>query len=258
MPRKTSSPTLTRRNLLHGVTAAAGATVLARAATTPNSVYAASGVSLAQHDVILFQGDSITDAHRDKKADGANDFNALGRGYANMASAALLGAHAPLQLQCYNRGISGHKVPDLQARWQKDTIDLKPAVLSILIGVNDIWHKLNGRYDGTVADYEEGFTKLLADTREALPDTHLVICEPFVLRCGAVNEEWFPEFDQRRAAAKRVSDAAGTAWVPFQTMFDDAVSDTTPPEYWAADGVHPTVAGHALMAKTWLEVTGLG
>jgi lysophospholipase L1-like esterase len=209
-----------------------------------------------QNDVILFQGDSITDAGRDKKATEPNHFNALGQGYANMIASALLGAHASLQLQCYNRGISGHKVPDLQARWQKDTIDLKPALLSILIGVNDIWHKLDGKYNGTVADYEQGFTKLLADTRAALPNTRLVICEPFVLHCGAVNEKWFPEFDERRAAARRVSDAAGATWVPFQTMFDEAAK-AVPPAYWAADGVHPTMAGHALMAKTWLNVTGL-
>ena len=113
----------------------------------------------------------------------------------------------------------------MQARWQTDTIDLKPAVLSILIGVNDIWHKLNGKYVGTVADYESGFTKLIADTRAALPETWIVICEPFVLRCGAITDDWFPEFDERRAAAKRVAEAAGATWVPFQTMFDEAVSD---------------------------------
>jgi len=236
----------------------AGASALSGCATRAQASGAQCEDSLARDSVVLFQGDSITDAGRDKKNATANNFGALGRGYANMVASALLGAHAPLRLQCYNRGISGHKVPDLQARWQADTIDLKPAVLSILIGVNDIWHKLAGKYDGTVADYEEGFTKLLADTRGALPKTRLVICEPFVLHCGAVNEKWFPEFAQRRAVAKRVADAAGAAWVPFQTMFDDAVSDATPAAHWAGDGVHPTMAGHALMARTWLDVTGLG
>lgn len=248
--------TFTRRGLMQCAAAAAGAAALT---TAPSPAQAESAAApLKQDDVILFQGDSITDASRDRGQEGANDFGALGRGYANMITAALLGAHAPLRLQCYNRGISGHKVPDLAARWQKDTIDLKPAVLSILIGVNDIWHKLNGKYDGTVADYETGFTKLLDDTRAALPDTRLVICEPFVLRCGAVNDTWFPEFDERRAVAKAVAEAAGADWVPFQSMFDAAVNDVTPPNYWAGDGVHPTTAGHALMAKTWLEVTGLG
>ena len=206
----------------------------------------------------MFQGDSITDAGREKDIAEANSFRAMGQGYANMIASALLGRYASLRLQCYSRGISGNKVPDLQARWQKDTIDLKPAVLSILIGVNDFWHKLGGNYDGTVADYEQGFTQLLADTRAALPKVRLVICEPFVLKCGAVNDEWLPEFTERRAVAKRVAEAAGAVWVPFQTMFDAAVSELMPPDYWAGDGVHPTMAGHALMAKTWLDVTGLG
>ena len=94
-------------------------------------------------------------------------------------------------------------------------------------------------------------------TRDALPRLNLIICEPFVLRCGAVNEKWFPEFDERRAAAARVAKGAGALWVPFQSMFDKAVAAGTKPEYWAADGVHPSVAGHALMAKTWREVAGI-
>ena len=248
----------TRRGLLQCAAMAAGASALSGFTTRAQAAEAESEDSIAKDSVVLFQGDSITDAGRDKKNAAANDFGALGRGYANMIASALLGAHAPQRLKCYNRGISGHKVPDLQARWQADTIDLKPAVLSILIGVNDIWHKLAGKYDGTVEDYEQGFTKLLADTRTALPTTRLVICEPFVLACGAIDEKWFPEFTQRRAVAKRVSDAAEATWVPFQTMFDEAVSDATPPAYWAGDGVHPTMAGHALMARTWLDVTGLG
>ncbi|MCP4644975.1 MAG: SGNH/GDSL hydrolase family protein [bacterium] len=247
----------TRRSLIQCAATVAGASALAGCATQTHASGVAFGDSLAQDDVVLFQGDSITDAGRDKKNAAANDFGALGRGYANMIASALLGAHAPLRLRCYNRGISGHKVPDLQARWQADTINLKPAVLSILIGVNDMWHKLAGKYDGTVADYEQGFTKLLADTRAALPKTRIVICEPFVLACGAVNAKWFPEFAERRAVAKRVAEGAGATWVPFQTMFDEAVDDTTPPTYWAGDGVHPTMAGHALMAKTWLDATRL-
>jgi lysophospholipase L1-like esterase len=160
-------------------------------------------------------------------------------------------------LKIYNRGISGNKVPDLERRWQADTLDLKPALLSILIGVNDIWHKLNGKYDGTPESYRDGFAALLEKTRQALPKLTLVVCEPFVLRCGAVNDKWFPEFEQRRAFAREVADGAGALWVPFQEMFDDAVAAGTAPEFWARDGVHPTVAGHALMARKWRQVVGL-
>lgn len=247
-----------RRSLIQCGVAAATFSALSGAAQRSQASETAPDGPLQQEDVILFQGDSITDAGREKNITEANSFRAMGQGYANMIASALLGKYSRLRLQCYSRGISGNKVPDLQARWQKDTIELKPAVLSILIGVNDFWHKLGGNYDGTVADYEQGFTQLLTDTRAALPKTQLVICEPFVLKCGAVNDEWLPEFAERRAVAKRVTQAAGAAWVPFQTMFDEAVSELMPPDYWAGDGVHPTMAGHALMAKTWLDVTGLG
>jgi lysophospholipase L1-like esterase len=91
---------------------------------------------------------------------------------------------------------------------------------------------------------------------EALPNVRIVICEPFVLRCAAVNDGWFPEFDQRRAAAKKLAEELSLAFVPFQSMLD-AASKQAPPAYWAGDGVHPTLAGHALMAKRWREVVGV-
>lgn len=239
---------LTRRDVIRTALAATGAWSLS--SILPRPVEAAPS-PLPPGSVILFQGDSITDAGRNRRSTAPNDSGGFGRGYPFLLAAYLLGMRPEQKLKLYNRGISGHKVPDLQARWKADTIDLKPDILSILIGVNDIWHKLNGRYDGTVETYETGFAKLLADTRAALPETRIVVCEPFVLRCGAVKDNWFPEFDQRRAAAKRVADGAGATWVPFQTMFDEAVKKAEP-AYWARDGVHPTMAGHALMANTWL------
>jgi lysophospholipase L1-like esterase len=241
---------LSRREVLGGAALAAGLGAAIRPAR--------AAMPLKNGAIVLFQGDSITDAGRDRERQGeVNDPRAMGRGYPFLLGSELLRDHAALGLQIYNRGISGNKVPDLEARWQADCLELKPSLLSILIGVNDIWHKLNGKYDGTVEQYETGFAALLARTRQALPETTFVICDPFVLRCGAVNEKWFPEFDERRAAAKRVSDKAGALWVPFQKMFDDAVKAGAAPEHWARDGVHPTMAGHALMAKTWRSVVGI-
>lgn len=248
--------TLSRRQLIEKAAVAAG--IAAALAAIPKQLRAADAVSLKKGETVLFQGDSITDAGRDRGSQGnANHARTLGTGYPMLLGCDLLRDHAALDLKVFNRGISGHKVPDLDKRWQEDTIDLKPALLSILIGVNDIWHKLAGNYDGTVSDYETGFAALLARTREALPDVTIVVCEPFVLRCGAINDKWFPEFDQRRAAAKKVASDAGTIWVPFQTMFDEAVAAGVAPNYWAGDGVHPTLAGHSLMAQTWRKVVGI-
>ncbi len=242
------------RRVLMGTGLAAGGALFAQQVAQPTIQAAPSAKinSLKNGSVILFQGDSITDAGRNRNSKGANSPRGFGFGYPFLIATALLGDHPQSQLKCYNRGISGNKVPDLDKRWQVDCIDLKPDILSILIGVNDIWHKLNGRYNGTVETYEQGFAALLERTRKALPDTRIVICEPFVLRCGAVKDNWFPEFEHRRAAAERVAKAAKATWVPFQAKFNEAVK-TTPPNYWAGDGVHPSMAGHALMAKTWRE-----
>ncbi len=206
--------------------------------------------------VVLFQGDSITDAGRDRTSAKPNAAGALGNGYPLLITAAVLAARPGDGLQFYNRGISGNKVPDLQQRWKTDTLDLKPAVLSILIGVNDLWHKLDHGYTGTVQDYEQQYTALLDETRRALPAVKLIVLEPFVLRTGAVDARWFPEFDQRRAAAARVAAQAKAAFVPLQSVFDHHVK-AAPPEYWAADGVHPTPAGHAVIAEQWRRAAHL-
>ncbi|MBK8976329.1 MAG: SGNH/GDSL hydrolase family protein [Planctomycetes bacterium] len=200
---------------------------------------------------VLFQGDSITDAGRNREVGDANDPRGLGRGYASLAAAGLLMDAAPRDVFVHNRGVSGNKVFQLAERWDADCLELRPDVVSILIGVNDIWHTKNGNYDGTVAIYERDYDALLTRTRTALPDVKLVVCEPFVLRCGAIDDSWFPEFDEYRAAARRVAAAHGAVFVPFQQMFDDALAQA-PAEHWARDGVHPSMAGAALMAKTWL------
>lgn len=245
-----------RRQMLQSTAIAAGIAAALNAA--PVCLASETPPSLKEGDVILFQGDSITDAGRDRKSEAnANNARSLGNGYPVLIASELLNEHANLKMQIHNRGISGHKVPDLDKRWQKDCIDLKPAVVSILVGVNDIWHKMNGRYDGTVETYKTGFTALVQKTRDALPDTTIVICEPFALRCGAVKDSWYPEFDERRAVAKEVAQAMKATWVPFQTMFDEAIAAGIEPKYWAADGVHPSLAGHALMAQTWRNVVGI-
>ncbi len=247
-------PYFNRRQLLQ--TSAAIGLSTAAVSRIISPAVAAQAKPLAGGSTILFQGDSTTDANRDRKSDKANHAGGLGNGYPFFAAGDILREHAELNLQIFNRGISGNKVPDLAARWQSDCIDLQPAVLSILIGVNDIWHKLNGKYEGTVEGYANGYRKLVEETQNKLPETRIVICEPFVLKCGAVTDKWFPEFDERREAAVKLANELKLTLVPFQQLFNRAVKQA-PPEYWAADGVHPTLAGHALMANEWRKVTGI-
>ncbi len=249
--------TLSRRDVLLTTSAAlaAGAGGLAAepAARRPG------GIGLSDGARILFQGDSITDADRSRETEGrANDFAMLGTGYPRLLAYHLLASYPEKRLKFLNRGISGNKVPDLAGRWQRDCVALEPDVVSVLVGVNDLWHKRNGNYKGTVEDYGAGLQALLEGTLERVPGVQLVVCEMFALRTGAVDDSWYPEFDERRAACRKAADTVGAVFVPFQTMFDSAVSAGAAPAFWAGDGVHPSAAGHALMAMQWLRATALG
>jgi lysophospholipase L1-like esterase len=262
--RPSHSETVNRREFFKTSAVTMGALGLAEVLPASNSNASEAGPAQS-HDLvttgetILFQGDSITDAGRSREqAKAPNDQPALGSGYAWLAAVELLVDRPQAELKIYNRGISGNKVFQLADRWQADCLDFKPGLLSILIGVNDIWHTLTGNYKGTVEIYERDYRALLDRTRAALPKVKLVICEPFVLRCGTVTEKWFPEFDSYRAAARRVAETYQAVFVPYQAMFDEAVK-YAPPAHWAGDGVHPTPAGAALMAHTWLRlVAGKG
>lgn len=214
---------------------------------------------IGRDDVVLFQGDSITDCWRSREHAGPNSGESLGRGYVFLAAARLLVAVPGGTLQVFNRGISGNRVTDLAERWKADCLDLRPTVVSILIGVNDTWH---GTAKGTPESgvpldrYELVYRKLLSDTKDALPGVRLVLAEPFVLRCGEVNAAWFPEIDDRRAIVRRLADEAGATFVAYQSVFDEA-SKRAPAHYWAADGVHPSLPGHQLMADAWCRAVGV-
>ncbi|MFA9479240.1 SGNH/GDSL hydrolase family protein [Phycisphaerales bacterium AB-hyl4] len=210
---------------------------------------------LQPNDVVLFQGDSITDAGRDRGIAEPNHAAAMGRGYALLTASALLVDYAEHELRIFNRGVSGNRVTDLADRWQADCLDLKPTVLSILIGVNDTWHGTGkGEPSKSVPldKYETVYRDLLEQARKAQPKLRLVLCEPFTLRCGAVTDAWFPEIDQRRAVVQQLARDYDGRFVAFQSAYDAALSEAEP-AYWAADGVHPSLAGHQLMARTWLK-----
>jgi lysophospholipase L1-like esterase len=250
------SQKLSRRSFFQsaGVSAAAlaGMPLLVNSCTTGASDSAIDEF-FSQGDVVLFQGDSITDAGRNKKRELPNTAGSFGGGYAFLAASFLLETLAGKGLTIYNRGISGNKVFQLADRWDVDCIDLKPNVLSILIGVNDYWHFRNGNYEGTPEIYENDYRRLLERTLEALPGIKLVICQPFILTgTRSVDESWLEPFAAYQEIARKISDEFGATWVPFQEAFIRAV-ETAQPTYWTEDGVHPSMAGAQLMARTWLE-----
>ena len=201
---------------------------------------------------ILFQGDSITDGGRSRD----NDLNhVMGHGYAYLI-AAKLGAKMPeRELRFINRGCSGHQVSDLYARWQEDTINLAPDLISILIGINDIGAEVNRNAGIGPEKYERTYQLLLEDVLVALPQAQLVLCEPFILPVGDKLErwdEWKPKVDNLQKIVGRLAAKYGAVNVPFQEVLEDACSRAKA-EYWLWDGIHPTPAGHELLAGAWLN-----
>lgn len=210
-------------------------------------------VGLTKGSTILFQGDSITDAGREKTRQLPNSGGSFGGGYAFLAASAILQKYAAQEPVIYNRGISGNKVHQLAERWQADCLELKPDVLSILIGVNDYWHMRGGNYNGTVADYERDYRKLLQYTKTALPNVQLVICQPFALPgTSAVDNTWTGPMLGYQAVAEKICKEFGGIWIPFQKIFDEALK-YAPATWWAPDGVHPSMAGSYLMAAAWMK-----
>ncbi len=210
-------------------------------------------ITLQKNNVILFQGDSITDAGRNKEDNSFNNARILGSGYAMLTGAALLEKYASLDLKIFNKGISGNKVYQLAERWDKDCLDIKPDILSILIGVNDIWHKLNGQYAGTVEIYKKDYIALLERTKRALPDVKLVICEPFAVPgVKAVDDKWYPEFYDYQKAAREIAEMFSATFIPYQKIYDEA-QKRAPGVYWTHDGVHASLAGAKLMSEAWLS-----
>jgi lysophospholipase L1-like esterase len=243
-----------RRSFLKKASIGGLVTLVTPQAVLAGSTQKAAKIRLSKDDVVLFQGDSITDAGRKKDSSAVNDASALGMGYAMLAASALLNDHADKNLKIYNRGISGNKVYQLAERWEKDCLDLKPNVLSILIGVNDYWHKHSGKYDATVKVYQNDLKKLLDRTLKQFPDVKLILGEPFAVKgVKAVDDTWYPEFNDYRAAAAAIANEYNAAWIPYQKVFD-AAEKTASGSYWTRDGVHPSVAGAQLMANAWLDV----
>lgn len=251
-----SSKDYTRRQFLETITQA---TIFSMGITSlaPSRAFSMGKpelkTTIPRNATILFQGDSITDAGRSKSALEPNNAWAMGPGYAFLVTASLLQEFPEKSLKLFNRGISGNKVFQLADRWDEDCLDLKPDILSILVGVNDFWHTVDLDYDGTVETYENDFRTLLKRTVQSLPEVQLIIGEPFALEEGsAINQNWYPEFPKYQEAARSIARDFEAAFIPYQSIFEKA-SYKVPATYWSEDGVHPTIAGSQLMAQAWLE-----
>lgn len=197
------------------------------------------------HQTILFQGDSITDAGRNR-----DDAGGLGGGYAMMAASLVQALYPELGLRFLNRGISGNRAVDLAARWQADCLDLQPDWVSILIGVNDCWRRYDANDPTPVEVFENHYRGILKRSQEQ--GIGIILCEPFLLPCPPDREAWREDLDPKIHCTRKLAREFSAILVPFDGLFASR-STVQPPAFWAADGVHPSLPGHALMADAWIQ-----
>ena len=195
---------------------------------------------------ILFQGDSITACHRE-----GDD---LGQGYAMLAAKALEKKY-PGQFKFINRGVSGNRITDLYERRQADILDIKPDFLSILVGVNDVWHEKTGGNGVDVETYLDTYHDLLKEIRQKLPDTKIVLMEPFVNE-GRVTQddiEYFEgEIAMRSEAVQLLCAKHDVFFLSLQFDLYD-LEEQKPAGHWTLDGIHPTLNFHQYMADKWVK-----
>ena len=202
------------------------------------------------NDTILFTGDSITDCGRVRE-----NADSLGFGYAAFTAAHLQARLASPKLKIYNRGISGNRVCDLLKRVDADLLALKPTVVSILIGINDTWR----RYDSnnpTRRRLSSAITATLLEKIKRELKARVVLLEPFLLHVPADRFAWREDLNPKIDVMRKLAIEFGAELLPLDGLFAQAATQA-PPAYWAEDGVHPSAAGHALIAETWLENAGL-
>lgn len=208
-------------------------------------------LNLKENDIILFQGDSITDGNRGRNSD-LNHVH--GHGYQYIIAAELTADNLDKNVEFINRGISGNRIADLYGRWAEDCLNLKPTILSILVGVNDIIFNWEHKSGSDPERYEKIYRYLLDEVKKQNPDTLIVIMEPFF---GEKKEKELNTFFKENiggyaAAAKKIAEEYGAVFVPLQDMID-SYKEKTDIYNILWDGIHPTTCGHELIARRWKE-----
>ena len=201
-------------------------------------------------DRVLFTGDSITDCQRVR-----DNPTHLGVGYAAFTGARLQMLLGSPELKIFNRGISGNRMKDLLGRLDADLLDLKPTVVSVLIGINDTWRRYDKNDPTDVSVFERDYRTFLERIREGL-QARVVLLEPFLLHVPGDRHTWREDLNPKIDVVRRLAAEFEAELIPLDGIFAKAATQA-PAAFWAADGVHPTAAGHALIAETWLDNVNL-
>ncbi len=197
---------------------------------------------------ILFQGDSITDCDRKKRRE-----DSLGEGYAKKVSEVFCTLYPKKEVQFINRGISGNRVKDLLARYEEDILHIKPDIISILIGINDTWRRYDSNDETMPVDFKHIYNTLLSDIKRDLPNTKIIIMEPFLLNSVPERILWREDLDPKIGIIRELARKYADAYIATDGLLMQYILAGYTDEEIAADSVHPTDIGHALIAKEYLR-----
>ncbi len=208
-------------------------------------------IELEPKDTIVFIGDSITDAGRLEAS-----YRPFGYGYVHFAANYLLAKYPEYNLHIINTGISGNTIRDLNGRWENDCLNHKPDILSILIGINDVWRQHTNRLDEVVLldEYELTYERLLSLVKEKY-DCQLVLMEPFMF-CDDTENPMYKTLKGFIAVVHNLAKKFNAVLVPLQESIDKKIKQV-PPEKFSDDMIHPYLWKHAWIAQRWLETTKL-
>lgn len=218
---------------------------------------------------ILFQGDSITDCGRVREEKPNNIMKCyykiakrtpLGNGYPALVTDEINKTKQG-EYTFINKGVSGDRIPDVYARIVRDIIEIKPDYMSLLIGVNDVWHGLDWGNGTGIKRFEKVYNILLEELKEEIPETKIMILEPFVLEGPATADREgqtgrYKKFrsgvEEVAAIAKKLADRHGIKFIPLQSILDEE-AEKAPATSLLSDGVHPTAKGHELIKREWIK-----
>jgi lysophospholipase L1-like esterase len=200
---------------------------------------------------VVFQGDSITHGGR-----GSDPNHVIGHGYVILIAAPQAAYYPEARFQFHNRGVSANAIEAMAARWNNDTLALKPDVVSVLIGVNDLLQTVNQGRPFSIQDFEKSYRRILDETLRSNPKVRFVLCEPFIEHGKNTDPFWNEDeqgVQQMQELVARLGSEYKAPVVHLQKVLDDAIAAHPPVGYWVWDGVHPTFAGHQLIADAWVR-----
>ena len=195
---------------------------------------------------ILFQGDSITDAGRDRR-----NYHHLGMGYPKFTAPLIEAAYPDVEFDFINLGISGNRTDQLFDRMYEDIILLQPDVVSILIGINDVWHRHGHCIETTDEQFAANYRAILKRIKTQT-NAKIMVLAPFLLDSDD-KESWRPEVNSMLEIVRVLADEYADAYIPLDEFFEPAVKEQPAPRYYSGDGVHPNPNGASFIAKHYLE-----